>query len=130
MSDHHFARLGGGRGYDFSPDSKELTFASNRQAEQATSTNSDLWTVPIEGEITEESAVNITAANKGWDNRPLYSADGKYIAYLSQEKPDYEADFFRLALFDREAGTTRYLIERPTFDNWIDDMAWTSEPPE
>lgn len=37
--------LGGGRGYAFSPDSRELCFVSNRDEDQAESTNADLWVV-------------------------------------------------------------------------------------
>jgi Tol biopolymer transport system component len=37
--------VGGGVDFDVSPDGKELVFTSNRDAQPATSTNSDLWVV-------------------------------------------------------------------------------------
>ncbi len=116
--------LSGDRGYDFSPDSKEVCFVSNREKDQASTTNADLWVVPIEGEIKESSAVNITEANDGWDGAPLYSPDGRYIAYRSQEKPGYESDLFRIALYDRQAKSVRYLTDRASFDNWVDEIEW------
>ena len=70
--------LGGGRGYDFSPDGQELCFVSNREAEQASTTNADLWLVPIgeraDGDGGAEGGapadpVNITAANRGLGRR-------------------------------------------------------------
>jgi dipeptidyl aminopeptidase/acylaminoacyl peptidase len=116
--------LGGDRGYDFSPDSRELCFVSNREKDQASTTNADLWLTPIEGELSETTALNITRANDGWDGSPLYSPDGRYIAYRSQETPGFESDLFRLALYDRAAKTVRYLTDRKSFDNWVEGFAW------
>jgi len=115
----------GGRGFAFSPDGKELCFVSNRDKDEACSTNSDLWTVAIDGTITETSAVNITPKNRGWDGEPLYSPDGKYIAYLSQETPGYESDLRRLALYSRAKNATAFLTNRKNFPDWIDDMRWS-----
>ncbi|MFB3905001.1 MAG: alpha/beta fold hydrolase [Acidobacteriota bacterium] len=119
--------LGGERGYDFSPDSKELCFVSNREPDQASTTNADLWITPIEGELTEKSAVNITDANDGWDGSPLYSPDGRYIAYRSQASPGYESDLFRIALYDRQSKSVRYLTDHKSFDNWVDEVAWSPD---
>ncbi|MEQ1891574.1 MAG: DPP IV N-terminal domain-containing protein, partial [Planctomycetota bacterium] len=119
--------LGGERGYVFSPDSKELCFVSNHDAKPAESTNSDLWVVPIDGAIDAHTARNLTDANEGWDGAPLYSPDGKYIAYVSQKTPGYESDLRRLALLERASGKVRYLTERDGFDDWIGDFAFDGE---
>jgi dipeptidyl aminopeptidase/acylaminoacyl peptidase len=111
--------LGGERGYDFSPDGEELVFVSNHDAKQAESTNADLWVVPVDG---SGEAVNLTDANDGWDGAPLYSPDGRWIAYVSQETPGYESDLRRLALYDRAARSTRYLTSRDGFDDWVEDL--------
>ena len=115
----------GGRGFTFSPDGKELCYVSNHDTDEASSTNADLWIVPVGGEISETTAVNITAKNRGWDSEPLYSPDGKYIAYISQETPAYESDLKRLAVYDRASKTSRYLTDRKVFDNWVNDLRWT-----
>jgi dipeptidyl aminopeptidase/acylaminoacyl peptidase len=120
-------QLGGGRGYAFSPDSKELCYVSNHDGNEACSTNADLWTVPLEGEITAQTARNLTAANKGWDGAPLYSPDGKTIGFISQATPGYESDLKRLALLDRASGAVSYLTDRKVFDNWIDDFRWSKD---
>ncbi|MCL4813231.1 MAG: S9 family peptidase, partial [Vicinamibacteraceae bacterium] len=39
--------------------------------------------------------------------------------------PGYESDRFRLALYDRQSGSTRVLTE--AFDYWIDDFQWTPD---
>jgi len=120
-------QLGGGRGYAFSPDSKELCYVSNHDKDEACSTNADLWTVPVEGAISETSARNLTAKNKGWDGAPLYSPDGKSIAFISQATPGYESDLKRLALVDRGSGSVSYLTDQKVFDNWIDDFRWAQD---
>jgi Tol biopolymer transport system component len=88
--------LGGPTDYAFSPDSKDLAFTSNHDKVEATSTNADVWVVPVRG----GAAKNITAANHGYDGSPQYSPDGRYLAYRSQVTPGYESDRFRLMLFD------------------------------
>lgn len=113
--------LAGGRGFTFSPDSKELCFVSNRDSDQATSTNADLWVVPVDG---SSEARNLTDDNDGWDGRPRYSPSGRFIAFSSQATPGFEADLFRLAIHDRQTGSNRYLTDRSSFDNWIDEFAW------
>jgi len=116
--------LGGDRGYAFAPDSSQLVFVSNRDADPAESTNADLWLVPVEGGA---EPVNLTAANRGWDGAPLFSPDGKHLAYVSQELPGYESDLRRLAVLDLGTRAVRYITSRTSFDDWVDDLAWTED---
>ncbi|MDX1387777.1 MAG: S9 family peptidase [Acidobacteriota bacterium] len=120
--------LEGGRGFDFSPDGREICFTRNPDPVEtlAWSTNSDLWIVPVDASEGEPAAPrNITADNPAWDGNPRYSPDGRYLAYLTQEQPGYEADLFRLMVYERETGERK--IMAPSFDNWILDLAWTSD---
>src|SRR5260370_25766162 len=91
--------LGGPDDYAFSPDGSEVCYVSNPDEVPATSTNSELYVVPIAG----GPAVKITI-NPGADNSPLYSPDGKYIAYRAQFRAGYETDRCRLLLLDRPSG--------------------------
>ncbi|MBI5434219.1 MAG: S9 family peptidase [Planctomycetes bacterium] len=115
----------GDRGYAFSPDSKELCFSSNRERDQASTTNVDLWVVPVDGDVAQPR--NLTVENKGFDGAPLYSPDGRYLAYISQATPGCESDLKRLALYDRKSGDVRYLTDRDGFDDWVDDMRWIDD---
>jgi dipeptidyl aminopeptidase/acylaminoacyl peptidase len=115
-------QLSGPLQYDFSPDSSELAFVSNHDADPASSTNDDVWLVSVTG---DGPARNITASNPAFDGTPRYSPDGKYIAYRMQKQPGYESDLFRLAIYDRAVGTSRVLTE--TFRNWVDDYQWAGD---
>jgi len=110
--------VGGGADFDVSPGGKELVFTSNRDAEPATSTNSDLWTVALDGDAAALAAPkNITSANRASDSTPRYSPDGRSIVFTRQRVPGYESDRIVLALYDRAAGATRVLTE--TLDAWV-----------
>lgn len=113
--------LGGGVGFNFSPDSKELCYVSNHTDHPEANTNADLFLVPVTG----GQAVNITKNNEAWDGSPVYSPDGKYIAYRKQVVPGYESDRFRIAIYSRKTGSSEILSE--TFDNWVDDIKWNKD---
>jgi len=110
--------LGGQDDYAFSPDGQEICYTSNHDKNPAASTNNDLWIVPVGGGI----AKNITADNSASDSSPLYSPDGRYIAYRAQQRPGYESDRFRLMLYDRKTGEKRNLTEN--WDHWVGSFGW------
>jgi dipeptidyl aminopeptidase/acylaminoacyl peptidase len=112
--------LGGQDQYAFSPDSKEVAYTCNTDYAEALSTNSDLFLVPAAG----GTAKRITT-NPGNDGTPIYSPDGKYIAYRSQLRGGYESDRFRLMLYDRAAGKATDIS--PSFDRWVDSIAWSPD---
>jgi dipeptidyl aminopeptidase/acylaminoacyl peptidase len=113
--------LGGQDDYAFSPDGQEICYTSNHDKNPAASTNNDLWIVSING----GPAKNITADNPASDSTPLYSPDGKYIAYRAQQRPGYESDRFRLMLYDRKTGEKTNLTE--DFDRWIGTLSWSTD---
>ncbi|OLE56383.1 MAG: hypothetical protein AUG74_19370, partial [Bacteroidetes bacterium 13_1_20CM_4_60_6] len=112
--------LGGPLQYAFSPDSSELAVASNHDPEPASSTNADLWLIDLK--TPNAAPRNITAANRGYDDSPRYSPDGRTIAYRTQATPAYESALFRLAVYDRQSGTSRIVSGK--FNDWIDDFRW------
>jgi dipeptidyl aminopeptidase/acylaminoacyl peptidase len=113
--------LGGATGFAFSPDGKELCYVSNHDSNEAETTNKDLWIVPTVG----GEPVNITDENEAYDGDPQYSPDGRYIAYRMQTIPGYEADRFRLVIYDRQTRQKTVLTE--SFDNWVDDFQWAPD---
>jgi dipeptidyl aminopeptidase/acylaminoacyl peptidase len=113
--------LGGQDNYAFSPDGQEICYASNHDKNPAASTNNDLWIVSING----GPAKNITADNPASDSTPLYSPDGRYIAYRAQQRPGYESDRFRLMLYDRKTGEKKNLTD--SLDRWVGSYAWAAD---
>ncbi len=112
--------LGGPTDYDFSPDGKELCFARNADKVEATSTNVDLWTVAVAGGEPRK-----VTANPAYDGSPIYSPDGKYIAYRAQRRPGFEADRFELMVYDRKAGSSRSLSS--ALDRPVSGMVWAQD---
>jgi len=120
--------LGGQDDYAFSPDGEEICYTSNHDKVEATSTNNDLWIVAVSVGASDSPAQvlaktkNITADNPASDSTPLYSPDGKYIAYRAQRRPGYESDRFRLMLYDRKTGEKKNLTE--DFELWVGSFVW------
>src|SRR5579862_2866281 len=112
--------LGGQDDYAISPDSNEVAFAMNVDPDQATSTNSDIYVVPIAG-----GDVKKITTGPGADNTPLYSPDGKFLAFRSQARAGYESDRWRLMELDRATGRATNLTEN--LDRWVGSVTWSPD---
>ncbi len=77
------------------PSGQELIYACRKKTGKnyAFSTNSDLYCYNLETEKT----INLTQGIMGYDNAPVFSNDGKTMAWQSMERDGYEADVVRLA---------------------------------
>ena len=112
--------LGGGDDYAISPDSKEICYAVNPGPSPATTTNTELFVVPAEGGEPRKITVN-----PGADNTPLYSPDGKYLAWRAQLRGGYESDRWRVVVMDRATARTQILtdgIDRP-----VGGLTWSTD---
>jgi len=112
--------LGGNWDYAFSPDSKEIAFTRNPDAMVAISTNNELYVVPLEG--GEPKNISDNPAN---DTQPLYSPDGKYIAYRAMKRPGFEADQNYLVLYERSTGKRITLTEGSDYS--VNEVLWTPD---
>ena len=70
--------LGGQDMYAISPDGQELAYTNNIDEVEATSTNNEIFIVPITGGTPKK-----ISTSPGSDSTPLYSPDGKCIAWRS-----------------------------------------------
>lgn len=113
--------LGGGPKYAFSTDSRVLAYVSSSEKNIANSTNTDIYLMPLGGTQT----VNITLANDAWDGAPIYSPDGNYIAYKTHSIPGFEADRFRISVYNTKTLLSETLTE--DFDYTTDNLSWSSD---
>src|SRR5439155_2690959 len=102
--DHNVPTIatGGDGDVSVSPDGKEIAVAMHGDSTVADNTNVDVYLIPRDGSAMR----SVTAANKGADNAPRYSPDGKWLAYLSMQRAGFEADRLRLMLVGRSDGRT------------------------
>jgi dipeptidyl aminopeptidase/acylaminoacyl peptidase len=100
--------FGGSEEWAFSPDGRTAVFAARlageHNREEPWSTNFDLYEVPVDG---SRPARNLTAANLAWDTQPVFSPDGKTLAWLRMKRPGYESDRFQIVLRDLATGKER-----------------------
>ncbi|HKF24575.1 MAG TPA: hypothetical protein VKB24_01325, partial [Candidatus Acidoferrum sp.] len=106
---------------NFSPDAKEICFTAVTDKVEATSTNGDLFIVQVAGGEPKR-----ITTQPGFDGNPVYSPDGKYIAYHAQLTAGYEADRWRVMLYDRATGKNENLTES-SFDRSAQNLAWSPD---
>jgi len=109
----------GGQQVAFSPDSRELCF-SRYVENEALNGNSDLFVMPVSG-----STPKAITTNKSADHTPVYSPNGRYIAYSATLRPMHEADLVRLFVYDRTTGERRNLSEAT--DRSIASFKWSPD---
>ena len=101
----------------FSPDSREICFSRYVENEALTG-NSDLFVMPVNGGTPKP-----ITTNKSTDRTPLYSPDGRYIAYSATLRPMQETDLVRLFLYDRKTGEHKNIFEAA--DRSVDSYIWS-----
>jgi dipeptidyl aminopeptidase/acylaminoacyl peptidase len=103
----------------FSSDSREICFSRYVENEALTG-NSDLFVMPVGG-----GTPKAITTNKSGDRTPLYSPDGRYIAYSATLRPMQETDLERLFLYDRATGEHKNIFEAT--DRSVDSYAWSPD---
>jgi dipeptidyl aminopeptidase/acylaminoacyl peptidase len=104
--------------YDISPDGRELAFVADSNP-AANVTNLDVFTLPIGG----KQATNHTASNAASDGAPLYSPDGRWLAWGQQRIRGFYGDLRRLMLLDRRSGAVREVVG-DEWDRSAEGLAW------
>lgn len=114
--------FGGAEEITFTPDGKGLVFTAREVGyEEPWSTNFDLFYVPIDASAVPQKLTT----NEAWDTSPVFSPDGKTLAYLAMARPRYEADRFRIVLMNWESREIRVLTE--AWDRSPGSILWSED---
>ena len=114
---------GGMEQISWSPDSKSIAYTCRKKVgkEYAFSTNSDIYLYRLEDNTT----VNLSEGMMGYDQNPVFSNNGKMIAWESMERDGYEADKLRLMVHNFENGKTEYYT--PDFDQNVGGLKFSND---
>ena len=115
--------FGGVEQLAWSPDSKTVAYTCRKKKglEYALSTNSDIYLYNTESKQTS----NLTEGMMGYDINPVFSPDGKYIAWQSMERDGYESDKNRMFVMNLTTNEKIYVTEN--FDYNTDYLAWNED---
>jgi dipeptidyl aminopeptidase/acylaminoacyl peptidase len=115
--------FGGAEEFTFTPDGRSLVFATKDVGrEEAWSTNFDLFVAPVDGSAKPKS---LTSANPAWDTGPVFSPDGRTLAYRAMARPGFEADRWRIVLRDWPEGRERVLTQG--WDRSPEEVVWSPD---
>jgi dipeptidyl aminopeptidase/acylaminoacyl peptidase len=106
--------------FDWSPDGRTIAFTRTRMPKADYWTTSDLLTVDVAG-----GDVKTLAATAASESDPLYSPDGKQIAFLVSEDPPRWAGYRRIAISSASGGAPKLLAE--TYDDQPDLFGWSAD---
>ncbi len=114
---------GGMEQITWSPDGNKLIYTCRKKfgKDYALSTNSDLF----QYDVNSGSTTNLTEGMMGYDINPVFSPNGRYLAWESMEREGYEADKSRLFLMDVQTGTRTDVTTQ--FDQNVAGLAWTDD---
>ena len=107
----------------WSPDSKTVAYTCRKKKglEYSVSTNSDIFLFTLVNGETK----NLTEGMIGYDQNPVFSPDGKYIAFESMARDGYEADMNRLFVHDLATGTNRFVTD--SLDADVSNIIWKAD---
>lgn len=118
--------LGSSKDFSFSTDGNEVAYTINKDKVIATSTNNDIFIINLADVnpdyVPADKKISVSLGN---DNQPVYSPDGKYIAFRSMAKAGFEADKSSLMLFNRQNKTLTNLTTN--YDISVNEIIWSPD---
>ena len=115
--------FGGMEEIAWSPDGKQLAYVCKKLTGKAfaESTNTDIFLYNLDNRET----VNLSEANKGYDMDPVFSPDGRKLAWWSMETDGFESDKHRLVIYDFDQKTLEdYTAD---FDQDATNLSWAAD---
>jgi len=113
--------LGSANDYNFSSDGKSVVFTMNPDEVQATSTNNEIFRINVDENGKDN--FELISTSKGNDNQPIFSPNGKMLAFTSMKRAGFEADKQDLIIYDVETKSYKNLTENFAFS--ISEFIWS-----
>lgn len=115
--------FGGIEQVNWSSDSKTVAYTCKKLIGKAASlsTNSDIYFYDLKSGETK----NISKGMMGFDVAPVFSPDGKYVAWESMKREGYESDQNRMFLMNLETGEKTYATKG--FDQNVGNLTWSKD---
>ncbi|MBU1385017.1 MAG: S9 family peptidase, partial [Alphaproteobacteria bacterium] len=110
--------------FTFTPEGDAVVFSARLAGQsEPWSTNFDLWrSNGLSGDGTFE---NLTDDNDAWDTGPVFSPDGRTLAYRAMARPGFEADKYAIVLRDVASGRVRQIAAN--WDRSADSLQWSAD---
>jgi dipeptidyl aminopeptidase/acylaminoacyl peptidase len=101
--------FGGSEDFDISPDGRFLVYSTKKLIgkEFATSTNTDIFLYDLE----KRTEKNLSFDLPGYDQHPVFSPTGKWIAWSSMARDGFESDVNDIVLYELATGNRTHLLE-------------------
>ena len=101
--------FGGDEEIAFAPDGRTIIFCARHVGrEEAWSTQIDIFQAPLDGCVAPR---RLTEGNRASITSPVFSPDGKTLAYLAMSRAGFEADRWRIVLKPWPDGPIRVLTD-------------------
>lgn len=107
----------------WAPDGKSIVYTCRKKTgvDYSLSTNTDLYLY----NLTTKKTRNLTEGMNGYDWNPVYSPDGKKLAWESMERDGYESDKLRLFVLDIASGEKAQYTGK--IDQSAEQLRWSND---
>ncbi len=115
--------FGGSEQLVWAPDGKSLIYVCKKAVgkEYATSTNSELY----QYDLKSGESLNLTKGNMGYDNEPVFSNDGAWLAWLGMKRDGFESD--KNVVWVRNMATGKNTALTAELDQSFGHLVWAPD---